>query len=50
VNALGWILIAIAAWLTVSAVVGPLVGRSFRDRDQQSPREHTATTDETTEH
>lgn len=38
-NALGWILVAIAAWLTVSAVVGSLVGRSFRNRDQQTPEQ-----------
>lgn len=49
-NALGWILVAIAAWLILSAIAGVLVGRSFRDRDQQTPREHAATPTETTEH
>lgn len=45
-----WAGLGVLAYLAVSVVIALLIGRSFRVREQQVPREHTATPAETTEH
>lgn len=42
-SVVGWILVGIAAYLAVSFGIAVLVGRSFRDRDQQTPEQERTT-------
>ncbi len=37
-----WIVIGVAAWMVVAAVVGVLIGRMIRRRDRQVPDRPTA--------
>ena len=34
---IGWVAVALAAWVVVAAVVGILLGRMIRQRDRQVP-------------
>ena len=36
-----WIVIGVAAWMAVAAVVGVLIGRMIRQRDRQVPERPT---------
>ncbi len=38
ISTIGWIVVGVAAWLVVSVIVGVLIGRMVRLRDQQVPR------------
>jgi hypothetical protein len=37
ISTLGWIIIGVAAWLVVAAIVGVIIGRSIRQRDAHVP-------------
>jgi hypothetical protein len=37
-----WIVVGVAAWMAVAALVGVLIGRMIRQRDRQVPDPRTA--------
>jgi hypothetical protein len=38
-----WIVVGVAAWMVVAAIVGVLIGRMIRQRDRQVPKGHGTT-------
>jgi len=38
ISTIGWVLIAVTAWVVVAVVVGVVVGRAVARRDRQIPR------------
>jgi putative solute:sodium symporter small subunit len=38
VNAVGWIIVVLAAWVVLTLVVGLLLTRSMRKMDDEGPR------------